>query len=595
MCGIVGYVGPRPAASVLLGGLVALEYRGYDSAGIAMRADNQIVVAKKAGRISRLAEVLNGHAPISQVGIGHTRWATHGKPSDANAHPHADEARDLAIVHNGIIENYRELKTELEAQGHIFSSETDSEVLVHLIESLYTGDLVAAVQAALTRVVGSYALVAIHASHDELVAARTQSPLVLGIGDGEYFLASDLPPLLPYTRQVVFLAPGDLVHIDQQGYQLYQKGEPTAAQVRTIDWTPEQAEKNGFPHFMLKEIYEQPQTLAQTLAGGPLNLELDPSSFDRIQIVACGSAYYAGCVGKIWLESLSRVPVEVTVASEYRYADPVVDSRTLVIGISQSGETADTIEALLEAKRRGAQTLAIVNAKGSSLTREVNHVLYIHAGPEIGVASTKAYTAMLAAQIRLALWLGRARKSAPLELLAELEAELSQLPQAVEAILTSRPQIALVASKYHQASDFLFLGRHLQAATALEGALKLKEISYIHAEAYPMGEMKHGPIALIDPHLPVVVLATAGPLYAKTLSNLEEVRARGGKVIAIASQGDTQVAYLADDTIYVPETHPMLAPIVSVVPLQLLAYEIAVALGRDVDQPRNLAKSVTVE
>lgn len=595
MCGIVGYVGPRPAAPLLLAGLVALEYRGYDSAGIALRSENRLVIAKKTGRISHLAEVLNGHVPNSRAGIGHTRWATHGKPSDANAHPHTNETSELAIVHNGIIENYRELKTELEAQGHIFTSETDSEVLAHLIESFYSGDLVAAVRSALDRVVGSYALVAIHASQDELVAARTQSPLVLGIGEGEYFLASDLPPLLPYTRQVVFLAPGEIVQVSQQGYQIYRNGEPVSAQIKTIDWTPEQAEKNGFPHFMLKEIYEQPQTLAQTLAGGQPNLELDPASFDRIQIVACGSAYYAGCVGKIWLESLARVPVEVTVASEYRYADPVVDSRTLVIGISQSGETADTIEALLEAKRRGAQTLGIVNAKGSSLTREVNHVLYIYAGPEIGVASTKAYTAMLAAQIRFALWLGQARKTAPEDLVASLEAELIQIPQAVEAALATRPQIALVASKYHQANDFLFLGRHLQAATALEGALKLKEISYIHAEAYPMGEMKHGPIALIDPHLPVVVLATAGPLYAKTLSNLEEVRARGGKLIAVASQGDKEVAHLANDTLYVPETHPMLAPIVSVVPLQLLAYEIAVALGRDVDQPRNLAKSVTVE
>ena len=604
MCGIVGYVGFRNATDVLLDGLRRLEYRGYDSAGIAVRTPEGLKVVKRSGKLSSLAEAV-GKTPLQgALGIGHTRWATHGAPTDPNAHPHTTEDGKIAVIHNGIIENYLELKEALQARGHRFSSETDSEVLAHLVEEKYRGDLFLALREALKEVRGAYAVVVAHEDHEEIVAARTVSPLVVGLGEGENFLASDVPALLPYTRRVIFLHDGDVVRLTREGVEITDlEGRPVQREAVEVDWTLEAAEKGGFPHYMLKEIYEQPWVLENTLGGRlreeegdvELGLSLDPKAIDRIHVIACGTASYAGWYGKYLLEALARIPTEWDVASEYRYRDPVVDEKTLAIAISQSGETIDTLEGIREAKRKGARTLGVINAKGSSITREVEDVLYIHAGPEIGVASTKAYTAMLAAMALLAVWFGRARGALAPEEAQRLLREMRRLPRLVEEVLEKRPLVAHVAEKYHQAQDFLFLGRHVQAPTAYEGALKLKEISYIHAEAYPAGEMKHGPIALIDEHLPVVVLATKGPLYEKTLSNIQEVRARGGKVIAIATEGDEEIPRLAQDVIYVPEVHPLLAPIVSVVPLQLLAYEIAVLLGRDVDQPRNLAKSVTVE
>ncbi|GAB6942380.1 glutamine amidotransferase [Thermus sp. 2.9] len=604
MCGIVGYVGFRNATDILLDGLKRLEYRGYDSAGVAVKTEEGLKVAKRSGKLSALEALLKEERLEGPLGVGHTRWATHGAPTDPNAHPHTTEDGKIAVIHNGIIENYLELKEALLARGHRFASETDSEVLAHLIEEKYRGDLFQALREALKEVRGAYAVVVAHSDHEEIVAARTVSPLVVGLGEGENFLASDVPALLPYTRRVIFLHDGDLVRLTREGVEITDlSGKAVAREVVEVDWTLEAAEKGGFPHYMLKEIYEQPWVLENTLGGRlweeegdvELGLALDPREVERVQFLACGTAAYAGWYGKYLMEILARLPAEWEVASEYRYRDPVVDGKTLAIAISQSGETIDTLEGVREAKAKGARTLGVINAKGSSITREVEEVLYIHAGPEIGVASTKAYTAMLAAMALLAVRFGRGRGTLSREAAQALIREMRKLPRLVEEALEKRPLVAHIAEKYHQAQDFLFLGRHVQAPTAHEGALKLKEISYIHAEAYPAGEMKHGPIALIDEHLPVVVLATQGPLYEKTLSNIQEVRARGGRVIAVATEGDEEIKKLVQDVIYVPEVHPLLAPIVSVVPLQLLAYEVAVLLGRDVDQPRNLAKSVTVE
>jgi len=604
MCGIVGYVGFRNASDVILDGLKRLEYRGYDSAGIAVKVDGHLEVVKKAGKLQVLADALKEHRLSGQFGVGHTRWATHGAPTDPNAHPHATEKGEIVVIHNGIIENYLPLKEGLIARGHTFTSETDSEVLAHLIEEKYRGDLVEAVRLALAEAYGAYALVVVHRDHEEIVVARTVSPLVIGLGEGENFVASDVPALLPYTRRVIFLHDGDMAVVQREGVRITDlAGNPVEREVVTVEWSLEAAEKGGHPHYMLKEIYEQPRVLENTLggrlheeeAGVELGLKLEPTRYDKVHIVACGTAYYAAWVGKYLLEALARVPVEIDVASEYRYRDPVVDDKTLAICISQSGETIDTLEAIREAKRKGAGTLGVINAKGSSITREVDDTLYIHAGPEIGVASTKAYIAMLAAMAMVAVWMGRAKGTLDKGRAQEVLREMRKLPRLVEEALEQRPQVAQIAQKYHQAQDYLFLGRHIQAPTAYEGALKLKEISYIHAEAYPAGEMKHGPIALIDERLPVVVLATQSPFYEKTVSNIQEVRARGGRVIAVASEGDSEIRKFAHEVIYVPRVHHLLAPVVSVVPLQLLAYETAVCLGRDVDQPRNLAKSVTVE
>ena len=604
MCGIVGYVGHRQAAEVILDGLARLEYRGYDSAGIVVTGDPTLDVVKKAGKLQILQEALKTTPLQGNLGLGHTRWATHGKPNDINAHPHLSEDGKLAVIHNGIIENYLELKEKLVAQGHIFASETDTEVLVHLIEEHYQGDLVNAVQKALQEVIGAYALVVSHKDHELIVVARNTSPMVLGVGEGENFVASDVPALLPYTRNVIFLHDGDMALISKNDITVSDfTGSVLDRKVEEIHWSAEAAEKGGHKHYMLKEMLEQPQVVQQTLGGRlagngmdvQLDINLDPNSINRIVIAAAGTASYAGMVGEYLLEQLARIPVEVEVASEFRYREPVLDENTLCIVVSQSGETIDTLEALREAKRLGAKSLAIINAKGSSITREVDDVIYIHAGPEIGVASTKAYMAMLVAFELLAIWLGRARSTLSDEDSKDLIAELRHTPSLIEEALKAREQAAAIADTFKANSDYLFLGRGINYPTALEGALKLKEISYIHAEAYATGEMKHGPIALIDDRMPVVAVATASKLYEKTISNIQEVKARDGIVIALASNGDEEIAKHADHVIYVPKTHELISPLVNVVPLQFLAYETADRLGLDVDKPRNLAKSVTVE
>ncbi|CAN5837559.1 glutamine--fructose-6-phosphate transaminase (isomerizing) [soil metagenome] len=611
MCGIVGYIGERQASEVILDGLKRLEYRGYDSAGVVIASGNgapesvpSLAFLKRAGKLGVLRDALAEGPIAGRRGLGHTRWATHGRPTDVNAHPHLSEDGRLAVIHNGIIENYLPLKNLLLAEGHVFLSETDTEVLVHLIERTYRGDLVQAVREALSEVSGAYALVVTHADHEQIVAARATSPMVVGLGDGEQWVASDVPALLPYTRRVVFLHDGDLAVLERGRVTVTDfAGGPVDRPEQTIDWDAEAAEKGGFEHYMLKEIHEQPTVLQQTLGGRfagngrdvLLDLTLDPHGIDRIVIVAAGTASYAGMVGEYLLEALARVPSRVEVASEFRYRDPVVDARTLVIAVSQSGETIDTLEAIREARRRGARTLAILNAKGSSLSREVDDVLYVHAGPEISVASTKVYVAMLAAFGLLAVWLGRAREALGDERAEAFVRGLRGLPQAVDAALAGREHVKEVAERFAGARDYLFFGRGVNVPTAFEGALKLKEISYIHAEAYATGEMKHGPIALVDANLPIVAIATASALYDKTVSSLQEVRARDGIVIAIASEGDETIGAHADVVITVPRVDELLSPVVNVIPLQLLAYETALALGRDVDQPRNLAKSVTVE
>jgi glucosamine--fructose-6-phosphate aminotransferase (isomerizing) len=604
MCGIVGYVGPRDALAVVMDGLKRLEYRGYDSAGVVVGQDGRLRAVKRAGKLTALAGALATDAPAGHRALGHTRWATHGRPSDANAHPHASEDGRVAVVHNGIIENHRALRARLEAAGHRFASETDSEVLVHLIEEHDRGDLVEAVRAALAEVEGAYAVVVAHADHDELVAARATSPLVLGHGEGETFVASDVPALLPYTRRVTYLEDGELVTVRAEGARLLgPDGAPRPLRIDTVEWDAEAAEKGGWPHFMLKEIYEQPDVLRAVLADriAPsgddvrLPLELELERVDRVVIVAAGTASYAGLVGETLIERLARVPAEVEVASEFRYRRPVLGPGTLVVAVSQSGETIDTLEALREARRAGARTLGILNVQGSSIAREVDDVLYMHAGPEIGVASTKVYTAMIVALALLAVRLGRAHGTLAPEDARAVLTELATLPTHLATALERRDAVRAVATGLARARSVLYLGRGPNVASAYEGALKLKEISYLHAEAYPTGEMKHGPIALIDAELPTVALAPAGELHAKTLSNLQEVRARDGRVIAIASDGDLDIADHADEVLFVPATSELLSPIVVAVPMQLLAYETALALGRDVDQPRNLAKSVTVE
>ena len=612
MCGIVGYVGHRNATEVLLTGLGKLEYRGYDSAGVAVNTGSSLTVRKWAGKLNVLRDDLRGRGLNGTLGVGHTRWATHGRPNDANAHPHATEDGRLVIIHNGIIENYLSLKAALASRGHKFSSETDSEVLAHLIEEKYTGispsagpdRLEAAVRLALEEVEGAYSLVVAHQDHREIVAARTVSPLVLGLGQGENFLASDVPALLPYTRDVVFLHDGDMAVLTDDAVRLTDlAGNPVERPATRIEWSAEDAEKGGFDHFMLKEIYEQPHTLNQTLGGrlhdetgeAMLDLDLDPAKLSQVTFLAMGTANIAGMYGAFMVEALARVPARAELAAEYRYRDPVADEHTLAVIVSQSGESIDTLEGLREARRKGARSLGIINAKGSTITREAQDTLYIHCGPEIGVASTKAYTSMLAAEALLAVWLGRRLGTIYPEDATRVLGELRRLPRLVEEMLERREQVRTVAEEFKDARDYLFLGRGVNVATAYEGALKLKEISYIHAEAYPTSEMKHGPIALIDENMPVVVIATESKLYDKTVSNIQEVKARGGIVIALATDGDERVATLADRVIYVPRVDELVSPILNVIPLQLLAYETARLLGCDVDQPRNLAKSVTVE
>jgi glutamine---fructose-6-phosphate transaminase (isomerizing) len=611
MCGIVGYVGrTRSVHEVLIDGLRRLEYRGYDSAGVAVWTGDELVIRRAVGKLANLDEQLRSEDLRGEVGLGHTRWATHGKPTVPNAHPH--RAGSVAIIHNGIVENYREIRAELEAAGCTILSDTDTELVAHLIERrLDAGDdLLGATRAVAKRLIGSYALAAVSTrSPDHIVVAKNGgSPIIFGLGEGESFLGSDIPAILPHTRQMLFLADGEFAVLSRDGVQLVDaNGHLIERAPRTIQWDPVSAEKGGFDHFMQKEIFEQPRSLRDTLGTRlheeTLDVDLDGidlspaaiKNIDRITLVACGTAYYACLVGKYLIEQLAGIPCEVDLASEYRYRRPVVDAHSLLVTVSQSGETADTLAALREGKGRGARVLAICNTRDSAITRESHDVLYTVAGPEIGVASTKCFTAQYLALYLLAIKLGLSRGTLDADQLHAMFAELRSLPRIVEKTLALDPQIRAVAQKYFRATNFLFLGRGIMYPIALEGALKLKEISYIHAEGYAAGEMKHGPIALIDQNMPVVVIANRGPVYDKMISNLEQVRARDGQVIAIASEGDTAIEEKADAVIRIPELGHHLTALLATIPVQLLAYHVASLKGTDVDQPRNLAKSVTVE
>jgi glutamine---fructose-6-phosphate transaminase (isomerizing) len=606
MCGIVGYVGERDATSVLISGLRRLEYRGYDSAGVAIFSGKKTEVVRCRGRLAALEGLLKEQPPSGAVGIGHTRWATHGRPSDENAHPHHVGA--VSVVHNGIVENHAVLRDRLKAAGRTFSSQTDTEVIAHLIDEAVAAGaktLADAVRKALKQVEGSYAIAVISERHpDEIVAAKNASPLVVGLGNGENFLASDAPAILEYTRDMIFLEEGDVAELGKGGVVFTDvDGNRIERKPRTITWTAAQAEKGGYPHFMLKEIHEQPQAVSDTLRSRLLldtsDVTLDGQTLGevggRVLILACGTSYHAGLVGKFLIENIARIPCEVDLASEFRYREPVVGLADLVVAISQSGETLDTLAAVKEATARGARTVAICNVVDSAIARSCGKVLYTHAGPEVGVASTKCFTAQLAALILLAIHLGRRNGALADAAATELVSELVHIPTKMSETLSSLGNLRELARKYMHARDFLFLGRGTNYPIALEGALKLKEISYIHAEGYAAGEMKHGPIALIDDGLPVVVIATKGKGYDKVLSNLAEVRAREGHVIAVATKGDEMIKTLCQDVLWVDDAPALLQPLLTVLPLQLLAYAMAVARGTDVDQPRNLAKSVTVE
>jgi len=608
MCGIIGYVGPRPAAQLLLDGLKRMEYRGYDSAGIAVVNGTGVSIEKAAGKLSQLEEKVLGRLPKGTVGIGHTRWATHGAPTTANAHPHTDLLGRIALIHNGIIENAGAIRTLLEKRGNTFRSETDTEVLAHLVGSLYQGDLEEAVAAALREVDGAYGIAVVCADEpDVLVAARKGSPLIVGVGDGEWFVASDASALLEHTRSVIYLDDGEMVVLNRQGYRVRDlQVRKISKAVDQIEWDLDTIERGGYEHFMLKEIFEQPESLANTLRGHLLDEEgtarvtginlsdEELAQFDRIVITACGTSWHSALIGEYMLEELARIPVEVEYASEFRYRNPVVDARTLVIGISQSGETADTLAAIREAKQRGARTIGLVNVVGSTIAREVHGGIYLHAGPEVGVASTKAFTSQVAALALITLRIARRRSMSILQGRQFIQA-LRALPDQIRQILEKSEEVKRLAELFTGKTNALYLGRGVNFPVALEGALKLKEISYIHAEGYPAAEMKHGPIALIDASMPVVVIAPRDAVHAKIVSNIEEVRARGGRVIAITSDGDAEIRRLAEATFTIPETLDLLTPILSVIPLQLFSYYVAVARGCNVDQPRNLAKSVTVE
>ena len=615
MCGIVGYVGPKPVLPVLMDGLHRLEYRGYDSAGIALVRDGQLQIRRSAGKLENLRDVLARDPIQGEFGIGHTRWATHGRPTEENAHPHRDCKERVVVVHNGIIENYLELKRELKAAGHKFLTETDTEVVAHLVEMETRGDgLAAAVRRALTRIKGLFALVLISADDPEtIVAVRNGPPVVVGLGDGEFFVASDIPAILAHTRTVVFLDDREIAVVGRSGVTFTDfAGRSIDKAPRHITWDPVMAEKAGYPHFMLKEIHEQPWAVRETVLGrtsvesGRVFLEemqIDPATLveiDRVVILACGTSWHAGLVGKFLIEELARIPVEVDYSSEFRYREPIVDERTLAVVITQSGETADTLGALREAKARGARSIAICNVVGSMATREADGTVYTHAGPEIGVASTKAFTSQLVALHLLAIAIGQARGTLSPDTARPLLHELDQLPLRIEEALKLNDRIKDLAASVHQHRDFLYLGRGINYPIALEGALKLKEISYIHAEGYPAGEMKHGPIALIDEDLPVVALAAGDVVFEKAISNIQEAKSRGGRVIVVTNASKTRafdeiLDPKKDVVLEVPDAHPLMLPVLMVIPLQLLAYHVAVLRGADVDQPRNLAKSVTVE
>ncbi len=609
MCGIVGYVGNAQAAPFLLDGMSKLEYRGYDSAGIAVYEKGKIRVEKCVGRLDALRHKLEGRMPEGSMGIGHTRWATHGRPSDRNSHPHTDESGDFVVVHNGIIENYLMLKEKLIAKGQKFSSDTDTEIVAHLFADFYEGDMEEAVKKVLKTIEGSYSLVFMCAAEpDKLICTKKDNPLIIGLGEGENFIASDIPAIIAKTRRTYIMSDGEIATVTKDGVWVQDiNGTPITKKVFEVNWNAEAAEKGGFEHFMLKEIYEQPKAIKDTMRGRlaengtEINFtELDwtPEDFtgiSKIFIVACGTAYHAGIVGKYYLENLARIPVEVDIASEFRYRSPLVDANCLTIVISQSGETIDTLAALKEAKRLGSRTLAVTNVVGSSIAREADQVVYTYAGPEIAVASTKAYTTQLLVMLMLAVYVGRLRGTLDGNKADALAKGLHKVPEQLHDMLENVDQIKVFARHYGSSLDAFFLGRSLDYAVALEGALKLKEISYIHAEAYAAGELKHGTLALIVEGVPVIVLATQEDVYDKTVSNLQEVKAREAMVIAIALEGDDSIAKYADHVIYIPRADKELAPILAVLPLQLLAYYAALTRGCDVDKPRNLAKSVTVE
>ena len=624
MCGIVGYVGKKPVVPVILDGLRRLEYRGYDSAGIAVAGDGEgLQIRRASGKLRNLEEAIRLHPLDGTYGIGHTRWATHGRPTEENAHPHRDCTGKIVVVHNGIVENYLSLKKKLIEEGHTFTTETDTEIIAHLVEKhLYkTGNgrrpsLEEAVRRSVKELTGVFALAVICTDDpNKIVAARNGPPAVIGLGNDEYFVASDVPAILSHTRDILFLGDGDLAVVTSHGVELTDfDGKPIQRKVQHITWDPIMAEKGGFKHFMLKEIYEQPRTVRDTTLGRVSQdtghvfldeMEISEAEFRaarKINIIACGTSWHAGQAGKFMIETLARIPVEVDYASEWRYRDPIVGDDTVTLVISQSGETADTIAAMREARAKGSKTLGICNVVGSMIAREANGTIYTHAGPEIGVASTKAFTAQLTALYLFALYLAQVRDTITPEQARKAIHELSRLPGKVETVLTHEADCEDLAKQYSRAQDFLFLGRGIHYSIALEGALKLKEISYIHAEGYPAGEMKHGPNALIDENLPVVIVATrdcrdAGSriCYEKTISNLMEVKARSGKVIALATEGDEEIRENVDHVLYIPPAPKELSAILEIVPLQLLAYHIALRRGCDVDQPRNLAKSVTVE
>ncbi len=614
MCGIVGYVGSRDAVPVIVEGLRRLEYRGYDSAGVAVVDNGVLSRRRSAGKLKNLEDVLAADPIRGAWGLGHTRWATHGRPSEENAHPHQDCHGNIVVVHNGIIENYLPLKQRLEREGHRFVTQTDTEIVAHLVESLYKGSLEDAVREAIGAMQGLYALVILHKDEPQkIVGVRMGPPLVVGIGgDAEHFLASDIPALLQYTRDFVFLEDGDVVTIRPGSAEVQTAtGEPTERKPQRILWDPVQAERGGYRHFMLKEIHEQPRAMRDTLLGrmdlegGDVHIEELGAAEDglraaqRVTFLACGTSWHAALIGKFLFEQVAGIPCEVDYGSEFRYREPIVSKTTLAVAISQSGETADTLAAFREAKKRGALGIGICNVQGSMLTREAAGTLLTHAGPEIGVASTKAFTAQLVALALLALRLGRLRGTLSRERCRELMEGLARIPHQMEQTLALDPAIEAMSRNYSQARDFLYLGRGINYPIALEGALKLKEISYVHAEGYPAGEMKHGPIALIDENLPVVAICPPGRVYDKMLSNVQEVKARSGRIVALVGEGDTHIGEsidpATDAVLEVPRSDELWSPLLYVLPLQLLSYHIAVRAGRDVDQPRNLAKSVTVE
>ena len=608
MCGIVGYIGKQEAASILINGLKRLEYRGYDSAGLAVLNDEKINIVREVGKIRNLENLLNGQMPAGTIGIAHTRWATHGKPSRINAHPHIDGSGNIALIHNGIIENYASLRKLLIERGHQFRSETDTEVIAHLIEDLYQGDFEQAFREALMQLEGTYGL-AVVTRHvpDKLFVARKGSPIVIGVGNDEYFVASDVTPLIPYTRNVFYLDDDEMAILSPQGVitkTIFNK--PIEKKMVKVTMRLDDIEKGGFDHFMLKEIFEQPKTIGDAMRGrilreeglvklgGLSEVEDKLLNADKIYFTASGTSWHAALIGEYLIEEFCRIPVEVEYASEFRYRNPVINKNEVVIAISQSGETADTLAALREGKHKGALVLGIVNAVGSTIARETHAGVYIHAGPEIGVASTKAFTSQVTALVLLTLMIARKKYMSVVQGKQIID-ELMKIPEKVQRILNQNEAIRKLADIYKNERNFLYLGRGYNFPVALEGALKLKEISYIHAEGYPAAEMKHGPIALIDENMPVVFIATKDAIYDKVISNIEEVKARKGRVICIANEGDVKIKDYADHVIYIPETAHALTPLLAVIPLQLLAYHIAVLRGCDVDQPRNLAKSVTVE